>query len=51
MHWGSVSSEEKILVKKDIKTVDLMASFESVARDFVREIFMLFNWNDDLECG
>lgn len=49
LHWGYVSSEEKILVKKDIKTVDLMASFESVARDFVREIFMLFNWNDPAE--
>lgn len=49
LHRRYISNEDKILVKKDIKTVDLLASFESVARHFVREIFMLFNWNDPVE--
>lgn len=26
-----------------------MASFEGVAREFIKEIFMLFNWNDPAE--
>ena len=49
LHWEYISGEEKILVKRDVKTVELMASFESVARDLVREIFMMFNWNDPVE--
>lgn len=49
LHRGYVCNEEKILIKKDVKTVDLMASFESVARDFIREIFILFNWDDPVE--
>lgn len=49
LHRGYISNEDNIMIKRDIKTVDLMASFETVARDFVREIFMLFNWNDPVE--
>lgn len=49
LHLGYVSNEDKISIKRDVKTVELMASFESVARDLVREIFMLFNWNDPAE--
>lgn len=49
LHRGYISNEDSIMLKRDIKTVDLMASFESVARNFIREIFMLFNWNDPAE--
>lgn len=38
--------EDKIILDKDIKTIDLRASFESVARQFIKELFMQFNWND-----
>lgn len=43
---GHISNEEVIPVEHDIQTVNLQASFEKVARDFIREILMAFNWND-----
>jgi len=49
LHRGYISNEENIHVKRDIKTVDLMASFESVAREFIKEIFMIFNWDNPVE--
>ncbi len=44
-----ICNEEQITIDKDIRTIDLRASFESVARLFIREIFMLFNWDDPVE--
>lgn len=44
--WVYVSGEDKIVVEKDINIVDLQASFQEVAKSFIKEIFMLFNWND-----
>lgn len=41
-----ISNEDQITIEKNVKAVDLRASFESVARIFIREIFMLFNWNN-----
>ncbi len=41
--------EDRILIEKDIQTADLQASFEGIAREIIREIFMLFNWNDPNE--
>jgi hypothetical protein len=49
LHRGYICNEERITIKRDIKTVDLLASFETIAREFVKEIFMLFNWNDPAE--
>ncbi len=49
LHRGYICNEDHIKVKRDIKTVDLMASFEGIAREFIGEIFMLFNWNDPAE--
>lgn len=49
LHRGYISNEEAIKVTKNIKVADLEASFEEVARTFIKEIFMLFNWNDPTE--
>lgn len=44
-----VCSEDLIAVERDIQTIDLTASFESIARTLIKEIFMIFNWNDPKE--
>lgn len=49
LHRGYVCNEDQIIITKDIKAIDLKNSFESIARLFVKDIFMLFNWNDPLE--
>jgi hypothetical protein len=40
------SKENEIVVKKDIQLVDLNASHLEIARDVIKRIFMMFNWND-----
>lgn len=49
LHRGYVCNEDQIKVAKNVKTADLESSPESMARIFIKEIFMLFNWNDPLE--
>lgn len=44
-----ICNEDTITVAKEIKTVDLQASPENIARIFINEIFMQFNWNDPAE--
>lgn len=46
---GYICNEDRVVIEKDIKAVNLSASFEEIARIFIKEIFMLFNWNDPLE--
>ncbi len=44
--WEYISGEDKIMIEKDINVVELQASFQDVAKDIIKNIFMLFNWND-----
>lgn len=44
--WDYISNEENIFIEKDIKVIDLHASFQDVAKDIIKKLFMLFNWND-----
>ncbi len=38
--------EEPILIEKIIPTIELTASFKEVAKDIIRELFLMFNWDD-----
>ena len=41
-----ISKENEIIVKKDIQSVYLVASHLEVAKDVIKKIFMMFNWDD-----
>ncbi len=38
--------EPKISIKRNIQTAELSASFKDVAKMFIKEIFMMFNWDN-----
>jgi hypothetical protein len=44
--WNYVSNEKVIPIEKTVDSVELQASANEIARDVIKEIFMLFNWND-----
>jgi len=44
-----IASDDPIFVEKDVKVVDLRASYKEIACDVVRGIFAVFNWDDVTE--
>lgn len=41
-----IGGEDTIVIENDIKAVDLQASFKDVAKGMIKQVFMLFNWDD-----
>jgi hypothetical protein len=41
-----ISGETTIPIDKEIQSIEIEATPEIIARDIIKEIFMLFNWND-----
>lgn len=46
LHDWYVSQEDVISWKKDIQLIELRASYKDIARQIIKHIFHVFNWND-----
>ncbi|MBU0572129.1 ATP-binding protein [Patescibacteria group bacterium] len=44
-----ICKDEPAEINEDIQTVELKVSHKAVAREIIKKVFMLFNWNDPSE--
>lgn len=44
-----ICTEDFISIEKDISRTELISSFKDVAKTIIKDVFMMFNWNDPLD--